>query len=76
MNGPCYDVKRDMAISNLKPLDREVTVKVGRENIPVVIPDNLWEIIERCWTAPDARPSLDWIEEKLKAMQGSLSSVQ
>ncbi|KAK7692252.1 hypothetical protein QCA50_003877 [Cerrena zonata] len=64
------------AVSVLKPLDREVIVGVPGGNAPVVIPDELWEIIERCWTVAEDRPSLDWIEEKLKRMQGSLSSVQ
>ncbi|KAK7681805.1 hypothetical protein QCA50_015152 [Cerrena zonata] len=76
LEGNNYEIRRDRAILSLEPLDREVTVKVQRENIQVVIPDELWEIIERCWTVPEDRPTLDWIEEKLKGMQGSLSAGQ
>ncbi|KAK7692239.1 hypothetical protein QCA50_003864 [Cerrena zonata] len=71
-----YQSERDEAISDLKPLDREVTVNLKGNDIPVVIPDELWEIIERCWTVPEDRPTLNWIEAKLKGMQGSISSVQ
>lgn len=70
-----YQMRRDIAISNLEPLDREVAVQVSGEYVSVMIPDELWEILERCWTVPEARPSLDWIEERLGGMQGSLSSV-
>ncbi|KAK7692295.1 hypothetical protein QCA50_003920 [Cerrena zonata] len=66
---------KNRAISALRPLDREVTVKVRAEDFLVIIPDELWEIIEKCWTVAEDRPSLNWIEEKLKGMQGSLSSV-
>lgn len=52
---------------DLVPLDRELVVEVQGDHIPVRIPDKLWEIIERCWTAPEERPTLDWIEDKLKA---------
>ncbi|KAK7692292.1 hypothetical protein QCA50_003917 [Cerrena zonata] len=67
---------KDRAIFALRPLDREVTVKVQGEDVLVVIPDELWEIIEKCWTVAEDRPSLDWIGEKLKGMQGSLFSEQ
>ncbi|KAK7692290.1 hypothetical protein QCA50_003915 [Cerrena zonata] len=67
---------KNRAISALRPLDREVIVDVPGGDAPVVIPDELWEIIERCWTVAEDRPSLNWIEEKLKRMQGSLSSAQ
>lgn len=64
---------RNNAISALKPLERTVIVEPQENAIPVTVPDPLWEIIESCWTVPDKRPTLDWIEGKLKNMQRSLT---
>lgn len=61
------------ALLRYKLPKKEIDVNVLEKRITVTIPDELWEIIVKCWTRPESRPTLDWIENKLKSMQRSLS---
>lgn len=62
----------EKAISQLEPLDRETTVMVNNQPVPVRIPDDLWDIIQMCWKGPDERPDARIIEERLKCMERAI----